>query len=186
MPAGATGVAAVCFGRPPHTARYDYETAIFFCKPFTITTCNIFSQFVSQLMDCCRTCGMRMPAGNEVYFHMENNSSPQRVEIAFRTILEKMKNCQLIIVFLQQKGGALYRKLNLLNILRHILKTLDYLTIFILADVKRVGEIQMGIMTQCVVNKTVDRCSPDTLMNIALKINMKCGGINCVLQSREQ
>jgi len=59
---------------------------------------------------------------------------------------------------------------------------LNFLT---LADVKRVAEIQRGVMTQCVTYKTVSKPSRDTLSNLVFKINMKMGGINCVLKTRE-
>lgn len=49
------------------------------------------------------------------------------------------------------------------------------------AEVKRVGDTQIGIATQCVQVKNVRRLSPQTLSNLCLKINVKLGGINNII-----
>ncbi|XP_074657018.1 protein argonaute-2-like [Tubulanus polymorphus] len=49
------------------------------------------------------------------------------------------------------------------------------------AEVKRVGDILIGMATQCVQAKNVNRTSPQTLSNLCLKINVKLGGINSIL-----
>ena len=49
------------------------------------------------------------------------------------------------------------------------------------AEVKRVGDTQLGVATQCVQLKNVNRPSAQTLSNLCLKINVKLGGINSIL-----
>ena len=49
------------------------------------------------------------------------------------------------------------------------------------AEVKRVGDTCLGIATQCVQVKNVNKTSPQTLSNLCLKINVKLGGINNIL-----
>ena len=49
------------------------------------------------------------------------------------------------------------------------------------AEVKRVGDTMLGLATQCVQHKNVNKTSPQTLSNLCLKINVKLGGINNVL-----
>lgn len=49
------------------------------------------------------------------------------------------------------------------------------------AEVKRVGDTVLGIATQCVQSKNVQRTSAQTLSNLCLKINVKLGGINSIL-----
>ena len=63
------------------------------------------------------------------------------------------------------------------------------------AEVKRVGDtclgmtnstlpnltLYLGIATQCVQVKNVNKTSPQTLSNLCLKINVKLGGINNIL-----
>lgn len=52
---------------------------------------------------------------------------------------------------------------------------------FFLAEVKRVGDTVLGMATQCVQAKNVNKTSPQTLSNLCLKINVKLGGINSIL-----
>lgn len=53
--------------------------------------------------------------------------------------------------------------------------------IFFSAEVKRVGDTVLGMATQCVQAKNVNKTSPQTLSNLCLKINVKLGGINSIL-----
>lgn len=50
------------------------------------------------------------------------------------------------------------------------------------AEVKRMGEVQLGVITQVVLMKSVmdvaQKGKMQTAQNIALKLNMKMGGIN--------
>lgn len=50
-----------------------------------------------------------------------------------------------------------------------------------LAEVKRVGDTVLGMATQCVQAKNVNKTTPQTLSNLCLKINVKLGGINSIL-----
>ena len=49
------------------------------------------------------------------------------------------------------------------------------------AEVKRVGDTLLGMATQCVQAKNVNKTSPQTLSNLCLKINVKLGGVNSIL-----
>ncbi|XP_064410608.1 protein argonaute-2 isoform X3 [Latimeria chalumnae] len=49
------------------------------------------------------------------------------------------------------------------------------------AEVKRVGDTVLGMATQCVQVKNVQRTTPQTLSNLCLKINVKLGGVNNIL-----
>ena len=46
------------------------------------------------------------------------------------------------------------------------------------AEVKRVGDTVLGMATQCVQAKNVNKTSAQTLSNLCLKINVKLGGVN--------
>lgn len=50
-----------------------------------------------------------------------------------------------------------------------------------LAEVKRVGDTVLGMATQCVQVKNVQKTTPQTLSNLCLKINVKLGGVNNIL-----
>ncbi|CAB1320540.1 unnamed protein product [Coregonus sp. 'balchen'] len=47
--------------------------------------------------------------------------------------------------------------------------------------VKRVGDTVLGMATQCVQVKNVQKTTPQTLSNLCLKINVKLGGVNNIL-----
>ncbi len=49
------------------------------------------------------------------------------------------------------------------------------------AEVKRVGDTLLGLATQCVQAKNVNKTSAQTLSNLCLKINVKLGGVNSIL-----
>lgn len=53
--------------------------------------------------------------------------------------------------------------------------------ILLAAEVKRVGDTVLGMATQCVQMKNVQRTTPQTLSNLCLKINVKLGGVNNIL-----
>merc|ERR1712095_157518 len=46
---------------------------------------------------------------------------------------------------------------------------------------KRVGDTVLGMATQCVQAKNVNKTSAQTLSNLCLKINVKLGGVNSIL-----
>ena len=48
-------------------------------------------------------------------------------------------------------------------------------------QVKRVGDTILGMATQCVQAKNVNKTSAQTLSNLCLKINVKLGGVNSIL-----
>ena len=49
------------------------------------------------------------------------------------------------------------------------------------AEVKRVGDTVLGMATQCVQMKNVQRTTPQTLSNLCLKSNVNLGGVNNIL-----
>ena len=53
-------------------------------------------------------------------------------------------------------------------------------------EIKRVGDIVLGIPTQCVLSKYVQQAKPELCANISLKINAKLGGINHVIDPLEK
>ncbi|XP_078148835.1 protein argonaute MEL1-like [Carex rostrata] len=48
--------------------------------------------------------------------------------------------------------------------------------------IKKVFETELGVISQCCAPKHVSRCNPQYLENISLKINVKVGGRNTVLE----
>ncbi len=55
------------------------------------------------------------------------------------------------------------------------------MTVFVVGQVKRMGDSVLGIATQCIKSKNVTRTTAQMLSNLCLKINAKLGGINTIL-----
>jgi hypothetical protein len=53
--------------------------------------------------------------------------------------------------------------------------------IHVAAKVKQVAELNVGVLTQCVKARTMQRMNPATCSNILLKVNSKLNGINHTL-----
>ena len=51
---------------------------------------------------------------------------------------------------------------------------------------KRVGDNFIGTSTQCVLSKNASKANPATMANICLKINMKLGGKNSIIDPSER
>ena len=83
-------------------------------------------------------------------------TGPDQVEPMFRYLKQTFQGLQLIVVVLPGKTP-------------------------VYAEVKRVGDTVLGLATQCVQGKNVNKTSPQTLSNLCLKINVKLGGINSIL-----
>lgn len=79
-----------------------------------------------------------------------------KVEPMMRHVKDTFANLQLIVVVLPGKTP-------------------------VYAEVKRVGDTMLGVATQCVQSKNVQKPSPQTLSNLCLKINVKLGGVNSIL-----
>lgn len=83
-------------------------------------------------------------------------TGPDQVEPMFRYLKTSFPGLQLVCVVLPGKTP-------------------------VYAEVKRVGDTVLGMATQCVQAKNVNKTSPQTLSNLCLKINVKLGGINSIL-----
>lgn len=83
-------------------------------------------------------------------------TGPDQVEPMFRYLKSTFASLQLVVVVLPGKTP-------------------------VYAEVKRVGDTVLGMATQCVQAKNVNKTSPQTLSNLCLKINVKLGGINSIL-----
>ncbi len=83
-------------------------------------------------------------------------NGPDQVEPMFRYLKSTFQGLQLIVVVLPGKTP-------------------------VYAEVKRVGDTILGMATQCVQAKNVNKTSPQTLSNLCLKINVKLGGVNSIL-----
>lgn len=105
-------------------------------------------------------------------------TGPDQVEPMFRYLKNSFNALQLVVVVLPGKTPV-YGKYKTKSRLKISFEYLSHY--FQTAEVKRVGDTVLGMATQCVQAKNVNKTSPQTLSNLCLKINVKLGGINSIL-----
>ncbi|XP_021965366.1 protein argonaute-2 isoform X2 [Folsomia candida] len=110
-------------------------------------------QFTQQLQKISNDAGM--PIIGQPCF-CKYATGPDQVEPMFKYLKSTFQGLQLVVVVLPGKTP-------------------------VYAEVKRVGDTVLGMATQCVQAKNVNKTSPQTLSNLCLKINVKLGGINSIL-----
>ncbi|XP_058762609.1 protein argonaute 5 [Vicia villosa] len=133
-------------------------------------TCVCFSQrmdptqFCDQLVNMCQSRGMRFNPDPLVPIFPGN---PNQIE---KELVELNKRCKETLVRTKQEG-----RLQLLIIILPDFKGRSY------DKIKRVCETELGIISQCCQPKQAIKMNKQYLENLSLKINVKCGGRNTVL-----
>ncbi|XP_003366773.1 putative protein tag-76, partial [Trichinella spiralis] len=125
---------------------------------------SMLQEFCLQIVRTCRSTGIEMPDSPKFYEQARKNDT---VEMVFKRIADKCDRdgikCDLVFVALFSSEQY--------------------------AQVKSCGDITFGLVTQCVLPKTISdvaiKKSYSTMLNIAMKINMKIGGINTKLLEDE-
>ncbi|KRY08052.1 putative protein tag-76 [Trichinella patagoniensis] len=140
------------------------------CKSFGFVSflpphkASMLQEFCLQIVRTCRSTGIVMPDRPKYYEQAQKNDS---VEMVFKRIADKCDRdgikCDLVFVALFSSEQY--------------------------AQVKSCGDITFGLVTQCLLPKTISdvavKKSYSTMLNIAMKINMKIGGINTKLLEDE-
>jgi len=119
----------------------------------------VVMQFVSKLIKCCCDFGMRMPQWPDRAEAIGQVADVERAMTAIcKDIESKGKQCALMIVVVPQKSTQFY------------------------SEIKRVGDVVLGVVTQVALMKSAmdvaQKNKMQTAQNLALKMNMKMGGIN--------
>lgn len=108
-------------------------------------------------------------------------TGPDQVEPMFRYLKNSFNALQLVVVVLPGKTPVYGMHLKRNKYIRLQILIDRFSLCLYLAEVKRVGDTVLGMATQCVQAKNVNKTSPQTLSNLCLKINVKLGGINSIL-----
>ncbi|GLT82084.1 hypothetical protein SLE2022_004960 [Rubroshorea leprosula] len=116
------------------------------------------SEFCKQLVEMCRSKGMEINPRPVV--PMRSFRSGQ-IEMALTEIHNQARNLQLLIIILPDVTGS-YGK------------------------IKRICETELGIVSQCCQPRQVAKLSKQYMENVSLKINVKVGGRNTVLNDAIQ
>lgn len=140
-------------GKQFHTGVEIRVWAIACFAPSKTVRDDAIRNFTQQLQKISSDAGM--PISGQPCF-CKYATGPDQVEPMFRYLKGTFAGLQLIVVILPGKTP-------------------------VYAEVKRVGDTVLGMATQCVQAKNVNKTSPQTLSNLCLKINVKLGGINSIL-----
>jgi eukaryotic translation initiation factor 2C len=129
------------------------EWAIACFAPSRTVREDALRNFTQQLQRISNDAGMHI-IGQPCFCKYANG--PDQVEPMFRYLKSTFPDLQLVVVVLPGKTP-------------------------VYAEVKRVGDTVLGMATQCVQAKNVNKTSAQTLSNLCLKINVKLGGVNSIL-----
>ncbi|KAJ0238931.1 Protein argonaute 5 [Hirschfeldia incana] len=114
---------------------------------------NLPQEFCRQLIDMCVSKGMQFNPQPAIPFI---SCQPQRIEETLRDIHARAPALQMLIVILPDVTGS-YGK------------------------IKRICETELGIVSQCCQPNQARKLNKQYMENVALKINVKTGGRNTVL-----
>lgn len=112
--------------------------------------------FCKSLFGICSNIGMIINPSPVMQILFDR---PTNVEGALRNLFVQLKGrpLQMLIIVLPEVSGTY-------------------------AKIKRICETDLGIVSQCCQPKHVQQCKPQYMENLALKINVKVGGRNTVLE----
>ncbi|KAA8585990.1 hypothetical protein FQN60_007559 [Etheostoma spectabile] len=144
---------SILYGGRFHTGIEIKVWAIACFAPQRQCTELLLKAFTDQLRKISRDAGM--PIQGQPCF-CKYAQGADSVEPMFRHLKYTYQGLQLVVVILPGKTP-------------------------VYAEVKRVGDTVLGMATQCVQVKNVQKTTPQTLSNLCLKINVKLGGVNNIL-----
>ncbi|KAF3340603.1 protein argonaute MEL1-like protein [Carex littledalei] len=130
------------------------------CLNFSQKSQRVVLKFCNDLVAMCKCKGMVFNTSPCIDLIAEN---PRNLEASLRNLHQRalinVPNGQLdlVIVILPESHGSY-------------------------GMIKKVCETELGIVSQCCSAKNVSRCNPQYLENVSLKINVKVGGRNTVLE----
>ncbi|KAK0584182.1 hypothetical protein LWI29_008665 [Acer saccharum] len=128
------------------------------CLNFSSLSEQMAAGFCQDLINMCRNKGMDMnPIPVFPVWSSHSRQIERTLSDVHRACNDEKKPLELLIIILPDFTGS-YGK------------------------IKRVCETELGIVSQCCQPKQARRCSPQYLENVALKINVKTGGRNTVLE----
>ncbi|CAN1252733.1 Protein argonaute 5 [Linum perenne] len=127
------------------------------CLNFSSLNRDFPFDFCDQLIQMCSSRGMQFNPNPLVPIRSER---PQQLEKALRDVhyqaTQQGRELQLLIIVLPDYTGSY-------------------------GTIKRICETELGIVTQCVQPKQASKLSKQYLENLSLKVNVKVGGRNTVL-----
>ncbi|KAG1334118.1 putative protein argonaute MEL1 [Cocos nucifera] len=142
-------------------ARIDYWT----CINFSSLHHNAVSQFCRSLIEMCSTCGMVCNRNPIIDIRAAHSGT------LFDALRDVQKYSDAALAHQGMKGKQLQLLIVILPDANNIYGT-----------IKRICETELGIVSQCCLQKNIFNPKPQYLSNLALKINVKVGGRNTMLK----
>lgn len=144
------------------------------CVELICVVLLIYSSLGSGLYSHGKECGLNIP---EKYI-FESFDQVQKINDFFRRC--EREKLELIVVILPDRGVT-YGNCFVFSQFGHVsyqLILIKFVCIFS-ASIKKMAELQVGVLTQCLKTQTVQRrLNPATFVNILQKINAKLNGVN--------
>jgi eukaryotic translation initiation factor 2C len=121
-------------------------------------------KFIKDLFQACRTKGMTVADKNadDYLVYQERMTVEQTLQAANLKAIAGTQNTSAQIIFC-----ILDKQMNMYD------------------SIKLAAETGLGVMTQCFMSDHIFRSKPGVTTNLALKINAKLGGINCVVDPKK-
>jgi len=122
------------------------------------TNSRTLKEFVYNMQDVAHQAGFAIDSPKKALTH----SRPTEVSRMLHSILNDAPNTQLVLIIVPGKNAGYY------------------------SEVKRVGDTELGVMTQVLCGQTCIKAlrNTATMLNLLLKINTKCGGQNVSIPTR--
>jgi len=119
---------------------------------------KIIKDFVFQLQDQAERCGFDIDNPKKAY----SANRAQELSRILDDMIRKVPELQLVLIIVPRKDSITY------------------------SEVKRIGDTEVGVMTQVLCAQTMQKAmkSPSTMLNLLLKINTKVGGQNVSIPTR--
>lgn len=115
-------------------------------------------EFVYSLQDQAERAGFDIENPKKAY----SANRPQELSRILEDMIHKIPELQLVLIIVPRKDSATY------------------------SEVKRIGDTEVGVMTQVLCQQTMQKAmkSSSTMLNLLLKINTKVGGQNVSIPSK--
>jgi len=119
---------------------------------------KMIKNFVGFLQDQAERAGFDIDNPKKAY----SANRPKELSRILNDMIHKIPELQLVLIIVPRKDSATY------------------------SEVKRIGDTEVGVMTQVLCQQTMQKAmkSPSTMLNLLMKINTKVGGQNVSIPSK--
>ncbi|ONM56917.1 Protein argonaute 1 [Zea mays] len=140
-------------------ARVGNWACVNFCRGLND---SVVDKFCSDLVTWCRTSGVRMDGLTLPIYRAQPEQVEDELTRFYQNMLVRGQKIDLLLAILPEKNGSLY------------------------GNFKRICDTQIGVMSQCCLDKNIRNAKLPYFANVAIKINAKFGGRNLEFANPEE